>query len=154
MNISGYISTKLGKRMIKYERTNVYDFNFQLVWTTKYRKKIFTTEKQVDAMKAILKKIAERNSVELSHMEVMPDQVQMVISFPPKSAPSSIVKAFKGGSAKQWFIQFPQTKKLLWGGHLWSPSFFMSTFGNTSKETIIQYVDSQLDQYNGGRPRR
>jgi putative transposase len=49
-------------------------------------------------MKVILKKIAERNSVEISHMEVMPDQVQMVISFPPKSAPASIVKAFKGGS--------------------------------------------------------
>ena len=102
-------------------------------------------------MKAIVKKIAERNSVEISHMKVMPDQVQMVISFPPKSAPSSIVKAFKGGS---WFIQFPQTKKSLWGRHLWSLSFFMSTFGNTSKETIVQYVDSQLDRYNGGRPRR
>ncbi|MFC6253943.1 transposase [Secundilactobacillus hailunensis] len=58
-------------------------------------------------MKAIVKKIAERNSVEISRMEVMPDQVQMVISFPPKSAPSSIVKVFKGGS---WFIQFPQNK--------------------------------------------
>ncbi|MFC6253727.1 transposase [Secundilactobacillus hailunensis] len=67
-----------------------------------------------------------------------------------KSAPSSIVKAFKGGS---WFIQFPQTKRLLWSGHLWSPSFFMSTLGNASKETIVQYVDSQLDRYNGGCPR-
>ncbi|MFC6254681.1 transposase [Secundilactobacillus hailunensis] len=75
----------------------------------------------------------------------------MVTSFPPKSAPSSIVKAFKGGL---WFIQFPQTQKSLWGRHLWSLSFFMSTFGNTSKETIVQYVDSQLDRYNGGRPRR
>ncbi|MFC6253942.1 transposase [Secundilactobacillus hailunensis] len=45
-------------------------------------------------------------------------------------------------------------QKSLRGRHLWSPGFFMSTFGNPSKETIVQYVDSQLDQYNGGRPRR
>ena len=78
----------------------------------------------------------------------------MMISFVPKYTPSSIVKAFKGGSAKQWFTQYPETKSQLWGGHLWSPSFFMSTLGNVSKEIVSQYIDSQLDKYNGGRPRR
>ncbi|WP_263849888.1 transposase [Secundilactobacillus pentosiphilus] len=47
-------------------------------------------------------------------MEVLPDHIQTVISFLPKLAPFSIVKAFKGGSAKQWFIQFSETKSLLW----------------------------------------
>ena len=56
-----------------------------------------------------------------------------MISFAPKYTPSSIVKDFKGGSAKQWFIKYPETKSQLWGGHLWSPSFFMSTLGNVSK---------------------
>nr|WP_263849886.1 transposase [Secundilactobacillus pentosiphilus] len=45
-------------------------------------------------------------------MEILPDHIHMMISFPPKLAPSSIVKAFKGGSAKQWFIQFFETKPL------------------------------------------
>ncbi len=140
--------------MIKYERTNVYDFNFHLVWVTKYRKPIFTTEERIVAMKAFLVEIAKRHSVDITDMQIMPDHVQMTISFPPKLAPSSIVKAFKGGSAKQWFIQFPETKQLLWNGHLWSPSFFMSTLGHVSEEVVSQYIDSQLDQYNGGRPRR
>ncbi|MFC6253083.1 IS200/IS605 family transposase [Secundilactobacillus hailunensis] len=140
--------------MIKHERTNVYDFNFQLVWVTKYRKPIFTTDERITAMKAILTEIAERNTVEIANMDVLPDQIHLLISFPPKLAPSSIVKAFKGGSAKQWFIQFPETKPLLWNGHLWSSSFFMSTLGNVSKEVVRQYINSQLDQYNGGRPRR
>lgn len=140
--------------MIKHERTNVYDFNFHLVWVTKYRKQVFTTNKRVADMKAILKDIAKRNSIEIYSMEVMPDHVHMMISFAPKFTPSSIVKAFKGGSAKQWFLKYPETKKLLWGGHLWSPSFFMSTLGNVSKEIVAQYIDSQLDKYNGGRSRR
>nr|WP_263849906.1 IS200/IS605 family transposase [Secundilactobacillus pentosiphilus] len=82
-------------------------------------------------------------------MEVLPDHIQMVISFLPELAPSSIVKAFKGGSAKQWFIQFPETKPLLGNGYLWSPIFFMSTLSHVSKEVVSQYIASQLDQYNG-----
>lgn len=140
--------------MIKKERTNVYDFNFHLVWTTKYRKPIFTTSEKSDALKAILEDVAERNDVEIENMEVMTDHVHMMISFAPKYTPSSIVKAFKGGSAKQWFIKYPETKSQLWGGHLWSPSFFMSTLGNVSKEVVAQYIDSQLTKYNGGRSRR
>lgn len=140
--------------MIKHERTNVYDFNFHLVWVTKYRKQVFTTDEKSSAMKKILKDIAERNGIEIANMEVMPDHVHIMISFPPKMTPASVVKSFKGGSAKQWFIQFPNTKKQLWGGHLWSPSYFMSTLGNVSKEVVAQYIDSQVDKYNGGRPRR
>ena len=140
--------------MIKHERTNVYDFNFHLVWVTKYRKQVFTTDKRIADMKAILKDIAERNSIEIYSMEVMPNHIHMMISFAPKFTPSSIVKAFKGGSAKQWFIQYPETKQQLWGGHLWSPSFFMSTLGNVSKEIVSKYINSQLEHYNGGRPRR
>lgn len=140
--------------MIKHERTNVYYFNFHLVWATKYRKQVFTTDEKSSAMKKILKDIAERNGIEIANMEVMPDRVHMMISFPPKMTPASVVKSFKGGSAKQWFIQFPNIKKQLWGGHLWSPSYFMSTLGNVSKEVVAQYIDSQVDKYNGGRPRR
>lgn len=139
--------------MIRHERTNVYDFNFHLVWVTKYRKEIFTTGAKRDSMKKILQAIAKKNNVEIENMEVMPDHIHMMISFAPKYTPSSIVKAFKGGSAKQWFIKYPETKSQLWGGHLWASSFFMSTLGNVSKEIVSQYIDSQLDKYNGGRPR-
>lgn len=123
--------------MIKYERTNVYDFNFHLVWVTKYRKPVFTSIEKVDVMKEILTNIAEKNEIELSHLEVMPDQVHMLVSFPPKVTPASVVKSFKGGSAKRWFSDFPETKQQLWGGHLWSPSYFMSTLGNVSKKSLL-----------------
>ena len=140
--------------MIKYERTNVYDFNFHLVWVTKYRKAIFSTSERVACLKRILQDIADRNGIEIQNLEVMPDHVHLLISFPPKMTPASVVKSFKGGSARNWFTQFPETKQQLWGGHLWAPSYFMSTLGNVSKEAVAQYIDSQLDKYNGGRPRR
>ncbi|MCT3444692.1 transposase, partial [Limosilactobacillus fermentum] len=33
-----------------------------------------------------------------------------------------------------------------WGGHLWSPSYYMSTLGNMSKEVVEQYINNQ--KYN------
>ena len=73
----------------------------------------------------------------------MPDHVHLVISFPPKFAPSSIVKSFKGAAAREWFKRHPEDKAKLYKGHLWSPSFFMSTVRVLSKETVIEYVKNQ-----------
>ena len=130
--------------MLVKERTSVYDFSFHLVFVTKYRKKIFTTEKMQSEMKNILLDIAKNNDVEVNSLEVTPDHVHMLISFKPKYAASSIVKALKGASARAWFKQYPDTKKLLWKGHLWSPSFFMSTVGDTPEKTIKKYVEDQM----------
>lgn len=132
--------------MLVKKRTSVTDFNFHLVLVTKYRKEIFTTREKHDAMIAILKKIAENKEVAISHIEVMPDHVHLTISFPPKLAPSDVVKSLKGTSAREWFKQFPDTKKLLWGGHLWTGSFFMSTVGNVSKEIVAEYIENQMQK--------
>lgn len=140
--------------MLKKQRTNVYDFNFHLVWVTKYRKAIFTSDGLASDMKNILKNISTENGVKIQKMEVMPDHVHLLISFPPNKTPSSVVKSFKGTSARLWFKKHPETKKKLWGGHLWSSSFFMSTLGNISKNVVEQYIENQLKDYNNGRPRR
>lgn len=140
--------------MIVKTRTNIYDFNFHLVWVTKYRKSIFDTKEKSEVMKGILTTIAKEHDITIQEMEVMPDHIHMLISFNPKHAPSSIVKTLKGESARLWFKQYPETKALLWGGHLWSPSYFMSTLGNMSKHTIENYIQNQTKEFNGGRPRR
>ncbi|MGN7529883.1 UNVERIFIED_CONTAM: transposase, partial [Aerococcus urinaeequi] len=51
-----------------------------------------------------------------------------------KRRASSIVKTLKGKSARLWFKAYPETKAMLWGGHLWTPSYFMATVGSMSKE--------------------
>lgn len=130
--------------MLVKERTSVYDFSFHLVFVTKYRKAIFTTDEMRTDMKNILLDIAKNNDVEVNSLEITPDYVHMLISFKPKYAASSIVKALKGASARAWFKQYPDTKNLLWKGHLWSPSFFMSTVGDTPEGAIKDYVENQM----------
>ena len=132
--------------MLIKNRTNVYDFNFHLVFVTKYRKVIFITDQFRKEMKDILKNIAKNKNVIIEHIEVMPDHVHMMISFKPDVAPSNVVKSLKGTSAREWFKLHPETQKLLWGGHLWSSSFFMSTVGNVSKEIVASYIENQMQK--------
>jgi len=127
-----------------HERGYVYNFHFHLVWVTKYRHEAFTTPKLVSEMKGILTKIAQLNEVTIEQMEVMPDHVHLLLSFKPKYAPTNVVKAFKGGSARLFFELHPEIKsQKFWGGHLWSPSYFMSTLGDMSKETVEDYIIKQ-----------
>lgn len=124
-------------------RTCIYDFHFHLVFVTKYRKSIFDTKEKQEELKELLESFAEKNGSDIEKVEIMPDHVHLVISFPPKFAPSSIVKSFKGAAAREWFKLHPEDKEKLYKGHLWSPSFFMRTEGMVSKETVLEYVQNQ-----------
>ena len=124
-------------------RTAVYDFHFHLVFVTKYRKPIFDTNEKQEELKRLMSSFAEKNGSTIESVEVIPDHVHLVLSFPPKFAPSSIVKSFKGAAAREWFKLHPEDKQKLYKGHLWSPSFFMRTVGVVSRETVMEYVKNQ-----------
>ena len=125
-------------------RTSVYDFHFHLLFVTKYRKSIFDTTEKQEELKTLLSSFAEKNGSTIENVDVMPDHVNLVISFPPKIAPSSIVKSFKGAAAREWFKLHPEDKQRLYKGHLWSPSFFMQTVGIASQEAVTEYIENQL----------
>lgn len=124
-------------------RTCVYDFHFHLAFVTKYRKSIFDTKEKQEELKTLLVSFADKNGSVIGGIEVMPDYVHLILSFPPKFAPSSIVKSFKGAAAREWFKLHPEDKEKLYKGHLWNPSFFMQTVGVVSREMMIEYVQNQ-----------
>ena len=86
---------------------------------------------------------AEKNGSTIEAVEIMPDHVHLVLSFPPKFAPSSIVKSFKGAAAREWFKAHPEDKHKLYKGHLWSPSFFIRSVGTVAKECVLNYIKTQ-----------
>ena len=127
-----------------HERNYIYNFHFHLIWVTKYRQEIFTTPELVKEMKGILSREASLIDVIIEEMEVMPDHVHLLISFKPKYRPTDVVKSFKGHSAKIFFKNHPDIKESkLWGGHLWSHSYFMSTLGNMSRDVVENYIRNQ-----------
>ena len=127
-----------------YTRRYIYNFHYHLIWMTKYRHKTFVADQLSEEMKQILSSIAKDNNIVIEKMEVMPDHVHVLISFPPSKAPASAIKALKGRSAYIFLKRHPEIKQSqYWGGHLWSPSYYMSTLGNMSKEVVEKYINDQ-----------
>ena len=105
-----------------YTRRYIYNFHYHLIWVTKYRNKTFVTEQLSNEMKSILQLVADDNDIVIEKMEVMPDHVHVLISFPPSKAPTSAIKVLKGRSAFIFLRRHPEIRQSqYWGGHLWSP---------------------------------
>ena len=132
--------------MIIETRTNVYQTSYHLVFVTKYRENIFNSLGEQQDIKELFEKVAQDHEITILTQEVMPDHVRLLVSFPPKYSISQVVKKLKGVSARHWFILYPKSKDLLWKGHLWNGSYFVSTTGNVSTDIINDYIKNQKDQ--------
>jgi putative transposase len=120
----------------------VYNINYHIVWCPKYRRGILK-HKVESFLKSCLQTICETKKWELLEMEVMPDHIHIFISAPPFEAPTDIVKILKGVTARRLFMEFPDLKKKLWKGSIWSPSYYVGTAGHVSAETIKRYIEEQ-----------
>jgi putative transposase len=71
----------------------------------------------------------------------MPDHVHIFIEAPPILSPNHIVAALKGYSSRSLRCEFPELRSRL--PTLWSRSYFVSTHGHISSETIQKYIEEQ-----------
>ncbi|MGB8481937.1 MAG: IS200/IS605 family transposase, partial [Acinetobacter bohemicus] len=55
----------------------------------------------------------------------------------------NLVNSLKGVSSRHLRKDFPEIKNKLWGGSLWSPSYFASSCGGVPLEIIKQYIEQQ-----------
>lgn len=78
-----------------YTKRYVYNLHFHLIWCTKYRNKVFNTDKLSGEMKDILSSIASDNEIIIEKIEVMPDHIHLLISFPPRKSAVNVIKALK-----------------------------------------------------------
>src|SRR5512135_2174015 len=77
---------------------------------------------------------------EVLALEVMPDHLHLFLSTTPQWAPNQLVGRLKGKSARVLRQEFPELLRM---PSLWTRSFFCSTAGNVSSETIARYIAEQ-----------
>ncbi|QSQ09172.1 hypothetical protein H0A61_01531 [Koleobacter methoxysyntrophicus] len=130
------------KNNLIHARTCVYNVNYHIVWSTKYRKEVLNNNLQ-EELKNLFFEIAREKGFIIATMEIMPDHVHIFASAHPQIAPSYIVKMLKGISARKLFIKHPELQKQLWKGHLWNSSFYIETIGSISKDAIKEYIENQ-----------
>ncbi|MDI1472939.1 IS200/IS605 family transposase [Thermodesulfovibrio sp. 1176] len=128
---------------INHARTCIYNCNYHIVFSTKYRKPVLMEDVE-KRLKEIIIEIGMEKGFKVSQIEVgQKDHVHIFVSGHPKIAPSYIVKMIKGITARKLFIEFPQLKKQLRNGHLWNPSYYIETIGSISEEVIRKYIERQ-----------
>ena len=123
----------------KHGRNKVFLINYHIIWCPKRRKKVLTGNIKT-RLEAIVYEVAKEKGIDVLAFEVMPDHVHLFISAYPDITVHQIIKAFKGRSSNLLRKEFPELLKL---PTLWTHSYFVSTAGNVSSETITKYIEAQ-----------
>lgn len=127
---------------MKYKSTKYvrYLCSYHFVWVPRSRKVLIG--EVIEYTKEILRSIAEELGCEVIALEVMSDHVHLFVNCPPRYAPSYLANYFKGKSARLILKKFPELRRYT-NGKLWTRSYFVSTAGNVSSETIKKYIEEQ-----------
>jgi len=118
----------------------VYDTQYHLVWSPKYRKAIL--QGTIAArLRELFTEIAEAYDITIEEIEVSVDHVHIFCSFPPRLSIAQVITRFKSLSARALFKEQPQVKKQLWGGQFWEDGYFARTGGDkVTAEVIKKYI--------------
>jgi len=132
------------KYELKSTRHAKYLLHAHIVFTPKYRKKVFTREHLV-VMKKVFINICEMNNATLEEFDGEADHVHLLVLYPPRIALSVLVNSLKGVSSRRLRQQFKIFQKEYWGENvaLWSRSYFVASVGGAPIEILKQYIQQQ-----------
>ena len=114
-----------------------------LVFVTKYRRDVFT-KGILEDLRPIFVGVCADFEAALVEFDGEDDHVHLLVNYPPKVAVSNLVNSLKGVSSRMIRRKnYPEIKKKLWGGALWTPSYFAGSCGGAPIEVIRQYIEQQ-----------
>ena len=128
---------------IRTGRHCVFLLHVHLVFVTKYRRGVFT-KAILDDLKDIFASVCHDFEAELVEFDGEYDHVHLLVTYPPKIAIAALVNSLKGVSSRLIRKKrYPSIQKKLWGGSLWSPSYFAGSCGGAPISILRQYIEDQ-----------
>jgi putative transposase len=126
---------------MQYQRDEhrVHLIVYHLIFCPKRRKPVLVGAVGKECERLIYQKCNEQGW-EILRLAVMPDHVHLFVRVFPKTSAAEVVKEVKGLTSHELRLKFPHLKKL---PSMWSRSYFASTAGNVSQETIQRYIEEQ-----------
>lgn len=130
-------------RDLRTGRHVVFDIHIHLVFVAKYRRNVFT-KTILQELHTIFSDVCEAFEAKLIEFDGESDHVHLLVQYPPKVSVSKLVNSLKGVSSRLIRKKdFPTIQKSLWGGSLWSPSYFAGSCGGAPIEIVRQYIEDQ-----------
>ena len=123
-----------------HTKTTVSLVNYHIVFCPRYRRKIFNIPGVEERFKVLTSKECESRGIKILAMECHIDHVHMFVNVPPQYSIPNIVQWIKGATSIELRKEFPVLSAM---PSLWTRSYFVSTAGNVSSDTIEWYVKTQ-----------
>ena len=127
----------------------VYRAQYHIVWTPRYRRKVFVRGVKQYAQKLIQHLDDLDPDIEVQKVNVQIDHVHVVIVIPPRVSVADAVGFIKTHTGAALKLKFPFLQKVFWGKEgIWSRGYCVSTIGLNEKE-ILAYVEYQNREDRG-----
>jgi putative transposase len=123
----------------QHEQHSVHLVVYHVIWCPKRRRKVLVGPIR-DRLEQIISEVAAAHDWQVLCLAIQPDHVHLFVRANPYTLPSDIARLIKGRSSRLLRDEFPALHKL---PSLWTRSFFLSTAGNVSQETIQKYIERQ-----------
>lgn len=127
---------------MEYQRDEhrVHLIVYHLIWCPKRRKPLLKNHIAEDCKQFIEEKCVEKGW-QILELAIKPDHVDLFVRIWPTDSAADVVKECKGATSYRLRDKYPSELKVL--PSLWTRSYFASTAGNISAETIQRYIDAQ-----------
>ena len=136
------METTKSSSKLEYQRDEhrVHLIVYHLIWCPKRRKPLLVgTVKQ--RCQAIIEAKCKEKGWTILRLSIMPDHIHLLVRVWPSESAAAVVKELKGITSFYLRKEFREVTSRL--PSLWTRSYFASTAGNVSKETIQRYIDAQ-----------
>jgi len=131
--------------VISKGRGYVYSIQYHIVWCVKYRHKVLEGRVE-ESLRNILFDVASGNGFSISEFNCDKDHVHLLLDCKPQHYIPDMIKGLKGVSGRLLMKEFgDELRSKLWCGHLWSPSYFVATVSENTKQHIREYIHNQKE---------
>ena len=126
---------------MEYQRDEhrVHLIVYHLIWCPKRRKPVLTGDVAKDCRHWLTEKCREKGWTILE-LAIQPDHVHLFVRVWPGDSVADVIKECKGVTS---FYLRKEHKQLLRLPSMWTRSYFASTAGNVSAQTIQRYIEAQ-----------
>jgi putative transposase len=123
----------------QHDEHRVHLIVYHLVWCPKRRKPVLVGAVANDCRALIEAKCAE-HAWHIEELAIQPDHVHLLVRGWPTVSAADVLKDVKGVTSHELRSKYPQLRRL---PSLWTRSYFASTAGDVSSETIRRYIEGQ-----------
>ncbi len=133
-------TTNKGKLAYQRDEHRVHLIVYHLIWCPKRRKPILVGKLKERCQELLEAKCKEKGWDILS-LAIQPEHIHIFVRVWPSDSAAEVIKELKGYTS--FFLRQEFTSILSKLPSLWTRSYFSSTAGAVSAQTIQEYIDAQ-----------